>query len=107
MQNDEEIFSKILQVLVQKVADVLKTIGTLNFNGLYISQVANAVSGGVLHGLESKFPKLAEILKLLLAYVQKQSITHQSTDAAKNLAEVEREIAKLSERFPPPPARSP
>jgi hypothetical protein len=95
-ENDDEVLAKLMQALTKEITHVLQKIALYNIKGLYASNAVRLVSGGIMKYISEKFPSIASILKILLAYVEKKSLTAQSTSSADTIHKLEADIEQLS-----------
>ncbi len=90
-ENEEDKkMQELLGSLTTKIYENLKRMAMIQYNGLYLSSVVKSFSTGFLENMKKQLPEAAEILKLFLTFLEKQSIKIHDETNSKEIEEMTR-----------------
>jgi len=98
MSSEDAALNHIMQKFTENLSEFLNKISKVQLNGLYMSHVLKFLSGSVLTDLQEKLPKVAEILKLFMSYIEKKSLSAQSSNTSETIAKLEEMFDGLSKK---------
>ena len=93
--DNEELMKKMLESLTSKMFDTLKDLAAVQYRGLYLSSVVKSLSSEFVENIKTKLPKIGEIMKLFLTFLEKQSLSIHDASAKREAEDMLKKASSI------------